>query len=226
MNKILLKVFTITSLLLLSACHQQIKGNGNPQTATRTVEPFKIVRVFGEYQVNVKVGQPPQVSITTDGNLIPYIVTRVHGKTLDINTKARYSILANQPPVINIVTNNLEGISVIGNGSITASDIKSDDFILKLVGSGNANLSGQVEDFEIQLLGSGSISANNLISKNVDVRLAGSGNASIYGTNKLNIKVSGNGKVQYHGNPVEIDQKIAGSGEVSGTSTSANVKKN
>lgn len=219
--KKLIWIVLASFFFILTGCHQQLKGNGNQQTATRNISTFKNVRILGNYQVNIKVGQPPQVSITADQNLIPYVVTHVHGRTLDITTKSGYSLLFSQTPVINVTTDNLANINLIGSGTVTASDIKADDFDLKVVGSGTATLSGIANDLNISVMGAGNVVANNLIAKDVEVRSAGSGNVEVFANNTLDIKVSGSGKVQYHGNPNKIEQKIAGTGLITGTSSNA-----
>lgn len=208
-------------LAFLAGCEKNIKGNGQPGTDTRTVDNFEKIRVIGNYQVTINSGDTQQVSVTADKNLLPYIKTKVEDKTLIIDTKRSIILSPTQPIQLNITMNQLRNIGIIGNGSVEALGLQGDEIDLKIIGSGSAKLAGKPEKVEIEVIGSGQVFANNLTAHTAEVKLEGTGNVAVYADQKLTVKISGAGKVQYFGEPRELEQKIAGTGEVIGIPNNA-----
>lgn len=216
MNKRLLFILGFLMALILTGCQQNIKGNGSKQIETRDLPPIETIRLVGNFQANINIGPTQQVSLTSDSNIIPYIQTEVDDKNLTIKTKRGYILQPTQPPQFDITVNRLTNLTIIGSGSVNASSISADDFEIKIMGSGNANLAGSAKEVEIKIIGSGQIVANNLVAEKAKVQLLGAGNIAVYANKKLNIHVSGDGNVKYYGEPREVEQKISGNGEVIG----------
>jgi hypothetical protein len=53
-----------------------------------------------------------------------------------------------------------------------------------------------------------------LKAENTEVHIAGSGNVWTYCSQNLDVHIAGGGDVHYLGNPVNVKQKIAGSGNM------------
>jgi hypothetical protein len=208
---------------LLAACEQHVKGNGVTKVESRNLPPFTTLRVVGNYQVNVISGQLQKISVNTDENLLPYIITKLHGDTLVIDSKRGYHVQPTATIQINIAVQNLKDVGIIGNSTVKVVDISTDKFAIKILGSGSGIFDGKAQEVFIKSVGAGRVLANNLISSMADVRLIGSSVVSVYANKKLTIKISGNSKVQYFGQPREVEQKISGNGAIEGIS---NVKKN
>lgn len=216
MRKIFLMLCGFVPLALLAGCQHTIQGDGIKQSETRQVDTFQSIRVVGNYQVNVNIGTTQQVSITTDNNLIPYVKTDVRDKTLIIQTKNGVMLQSSTIPQIDITTKQLSDIGVVGSATMNASGINADKFEISTSGTGNANVSGTTDKLKIKLVGSGQIVADNLIAQKAEVNLVGTGMISVQAVKKLEINLSGAGKVQYYGEPRELEQKISGSGEITG----------
>jgi hypothetical protein len=67
---------------------------------------------------------------------------------------------------------------------------------------------------QIHISGSGDADFRNLKAENSDIHIAGSGNVWVFASLKLDVRVAGGGDVHYYGNPTDIKQKIAGSGNL------------
>ena len=212
------KLLAFTSIFILLAtiagCKQTVVGNGNKQTETRNVDAFETIRMVGNFQLNINIRPTQQIVVTADSNLIPLIQTEVHNKTLIVQAKGHYDLQSAQTPQLDITVNRLADIGIIGRGSVNASGINSDTFEIKLLGSGNINVAGKSQKIDIKVVGSGQVVANNLIAEEAEVQVAGTSNVSVYASKKLNVRVSGAGKVNVYGEPREVEQKISGSGEV------------
>lgn len=209
-------ILLVSSTLVLTACSHHVKGSGTKETTNRAVESFNTVRVVGNYQVNITVGKPQQISITADNNLTPYIETHIKNNALYVETKKRYILEPTQVPTLDINVDNLKDVMVVGNGVVNANGIKTEGFDIKIVGMGNVTAAGTAKKVEIKMVGSGQVAANNLTAQTAEVKMVGAGNIAVFASDQLIVRVSGSGKVQYYGEPRTVDQKISGSGEVIG----------
>lgn len=81
-------------------------------------------------------------------------------------------------------------------------------------GSGDVEMQGSATSYDMDINGSGDVKAAGFQCKTVKVSIAGSGDASVFASESLDVKIAGSGDVQYAGNPKNLVQKVAGSGEL------------
>jgi hypothetical protein len=81
-------------------------------------------------------------------------------------------------------------------------------------GSGDVVISGKAGSYDLDIHGSGDVKALDFVCKSVEVEIAGSGDAQVHATESLNVRIAGSGDVQYKGDPKNLVQKVAGSGEL------------
>ena len=108
LRKITILLLSIWTALFLTSCEEHVKGSGVTKIAERNVPPFNILRVVGDFKVNVTSGQPQKISISADDNILPYIITKSRGQTLILDAKQGYLIQPSQTPLITITTPNLQ----------------------------------------------------------------------------------------------------------------------
>ena len=64
------------------------------------------------------------------------------------------------------------------------------------------NLSGETENFEVELAGAGVLDAKSLICRNADIEISGAGTAEVSVTDKLFADMDGVGSLRYYGDPL------------------------
>lgn len=216
---------------MLSSCTICIDGKGVKEEEERVLDNFSELEINIDANVLIRIGDEPSVTISTQENLLDAITSDVRGETMII--KSDPCIRSDYPIDIEITTNSLARIELNGSAVITALDeLHSDDFNLKINGSGNVNvevftndlrmkingsgnimINGAAQDVDIVINGSGDVFASELDSYKSNIRINGSGDASINAINYLNVSVSGSGDVKYSGNPT-IETSISGSGSI------------
>jgi hypothetical protein len=229
---------SIALAVILSSCDlilgRHIKGSGNIVTETRNVSFADKIKLAGSYDVELVKGNAASVTVETDDNLMPYLITREEGDWLVIKSERLINLDPTKKIKIIITTQNLRSISIAGSGNVFGRDkfstaekmeIKiagSGDVNLDLnvpgiysdiAGSGNIQLSGETKTQEIHIAGNGDYRCQNLKSENAIVHIAGSGDVRVFADNKLEIHIAGSGNVYYQGNAT-IEQHIAGSGQI------------
>ena len=240
MNKKILGLLFLI-LLILPACAlipdipAKVTGSGNVISENRTATDFSQISLEGSAEVNVTFGNVESVNISGEDNIISLIETNVVNHKLIIKTKPLMTYSATKPVVINITMKTLEGLSLSGSGNINISKFEGDAFDVNLAGSGDINfsgysgesidvdlpgsgtivLAGSASRIQISLGGSGNILANKLQAKSATVTLNGSGNIKVYCSESLNATLNGSGNIQYEGNPLTVNKKVNGSGNIS-----------
>jgi len=210
----LILLILMVSISLLNACDQRKDGNGKRVTKTRKVENFSYIAVAGSYVIDVRVGKPRSLSITTDSNLLSLITTKVDDNTLYIKTKPNINLSADRPIVVTITVPKLKGFSASGANSVTIKHIAAEQFFIKVSGVSNVTLMGRAKTVKIHLSGTGEIAAKNLLAQNVKAHLSGAGHIVVNAENTLDVDVSGVGNLSYYGNPKILNQHVSGLGKI------------
>jgi hypothetical protein len=81
-------------------------------------------------------------------------------------------------------------------------------------GSGDVVISGKAKSYDLDINGSGDVKALDFECGTVEIEIAGSGDAQVHATESLKVKIAGSGDVTYKGDPKNLQQKVAGSGEL------------
>jgi len=214
---------------------KKVNGNGNIITKTRTIGSFKKIIVGGSFDVLLVDGKESSVTIKSDENIIPYIVTEIKGNTLNVNFKKNTNIKTTKGITIIIPFEEISEVSLSGSGSITSEKtIKTNSFSLNLsgsgnvkgleintsslkstiTGSGNISLKGTTEKLISSISGSGNLNAYNLIVDELQSNTSGSGNLKTTVNTKINANIVGSGSIYYKGTAKYIDSNIVGSGDI------------
>ena len=215
MKPVLHSLILIILLSLLVACGKEaIKGNGNIATQTRNLPTFERIKAEGALNVLITVNEGQSVSVRTDDNLQPYIITTVKNHTLDIGTKKDYRLTPTQPIQLVISLPALRAVSLLGGISAKINGINDKYFGLYAAGNSQVVALGEIEKASISVAGTSLLDAQNLIAGEVNLDASGSGKAIVYVKNKLDVKISGSGHVVYYGKPPIIHQAVFGAGKI------------
>lgn len=188
------------------------KGSGKLETEERSLDAFTRIESSLGVDIDIVIGTPQKVTLTFDDNLLDNIRTRVHGKTLDIDSRGSFSTRENCR--IEITVASLEEVDISGSGEITITNLNSKEFTFNLSGSGSLEASGKVEQLFIELSGSGDVDARDLIAQDVEVEISGSGNAVVNATGTLDGDISGSGNIRYVSQPTNLSTSVTGSGTI------------
>lgn len=209
----------VTIILILAAasifngCRERgIKGSGEVITEEREIEEFSGIEVSGAYNINIIVGETNSLSITAEDNLQKYITSEVVNDKLIIeNTR---NILPKRKIIIEISTTDLEEIISSGISNIYAERIDEQNFYVELKRAGVIELFGKVEMLEADISGAALLDSRELYARFVDIDIDGSARAEVYISEKLTADLSGNGSIDYYGDPLEVVVDNSGVGSV------------
>ncbi len=213
------RLFSVGLILLLgfllSACGDKtVKGNGRVTTQNRPVSQFDRIKAVGGLNLLVDVNQSERVSVTTDDNLQPYILTEIRDKTLEISTKKGYLLASAKPIRIQVNAPKLLSLASTGSAQVNVTDIEGHRFDVHSTGTSQLVLAGKVSKVSIGVTGASQVDARNLITDETSLDVSGTAKASIHAKTKLNVKISGDGIVVYYGKPTFVNQAVFGNGKI------------
>ena len=213
-----------------------VKGNGIITTKTHTTLDYHKVNVVGSMDVILEKGTEGTIRVTTDENIHQYVIIESNKGVLNIKIKNNININTKKSIHIKVPFTSLDNVSLTGSGYVLTNDqIKSDQFEVKINGSGEMNLDidvnrvdaevngsgdlkilGTAIDLKIKVTGSGDFDGGSLIAQNVEANVTGSGKALVVAKSSIKARVYGSGYIEYLGTPSAIDNKVIGSGDIEG----------
>ena len=215
---------------------KEINGNGKMTSQSRTVSDYDKVSLIGNMDVELVAGKEGHLKVEAEENFMKHIITEVEDNSLKIRVEKGYNLDPSKNMTIKVLVpfESLDAVTITGSGDIYSSDeIKSENFDIKIVGSGDVklfvtaknaragitgsgdiDLKGSSKNFDCKVTGSGDVSAFNFKSEYVNARVTGSGDIQVYASEELIAKTPGSGDIEYKGNPKKEDFRTMGSGEV------------
>lgn len=211
--KTILPLITATSLILIGCSGgNTLRGSGSIDEDTRELEPFSFVQLRGSGEIEIVPGDTPKIVLTFDNNLLTNIATQIEGPMLIISPITGMS--SRHVMKARITSPALEGIAIDGGGSMKCGPFAATNFVIRVTGRGVIKPSGTADRLEIKINGSGEIDATGLHAKDANLTIVGSGNIKVHATNRLSVKIVGNGNVRHAGSPKDVSQTIHGSGSI------------
>ncbi|MEZ4827132.1 MAG: head GIN domain-containing protein [Bacteroidia bacterium] len=209
-----------------------VKGNGVVVSDTRASEEFEHIRIGGAFEVMLRQGSGYSVDIEADENLQDHIVTDVSNQTLDIHTEGhigkfekmkvtitapKFSSVETSGGVVLSSDNQLSGTSLkvkASGASKVNLDIAMESIHSEFSGAGDITFSGEAASATVNISGAGKLRAYDLKTHEMHVSISGAGYAEVNADQKLDLNVSGAGKVNYKGNPSDVSKSISGAGHI------------
>ena len=193
-----------------------VRGSGTVAAEARDAAGFSEVRVSGTGDVVIVVDRAAgeSLKVEAEDNILPLLETTVRGGVLHLGVKAGESISPTRPVVYRVTARELGRVEVTGSGTVRATGIDANRFVVDISGSGGVDVAGHTESLEIHISGSGSVDAAKLRARVASVAISGSGNAGVNASDHVDATISGSGSVRYAGDP-KVQTRIAGSGAVS-----------
>jgi len=177
-----------------SHCFRTVVGTGDVVSMEIQVPAFTGVSVTGTCNVDIETGEPQEVELSAQQEVLDVMTYEVKGGILHIGFDPDYSVNTNKEISADIVIPAVSSIAVTGVGDFDLSGSKQASLDINITGTGN------VDAFDMEV-------------DDCTIRISGTGNCEVRVNNSLDIIVSGVGNVFYKGNP-EITSSISGVGNV------------
>lgn len=212
----------------------RVEGSGKVVEQSRSPGPFTRLRLDGSITVEAQAASSNSVLVQADDNIVPLVRTELDGDTLVVSTRPGASFRTHHPVLVRVGFIRLVAADLRGSGDLTITGITGDrfdaalagsgDLALKqvtlgslaasLAGSGDLTAQGRTSEMKLSIAGSGDAHFDKLQAKRGSVTVAGSGDAKVNASEAMDVQIAGSGEVWVAGNPPQLTQRVAGSGEV------------
>ena len=208
-----------------SSKHKRIKGKGGVVDKIVQTKAYETISCRGNMDIKLVKGREGKIKIEAQENIIPYIVVKSDGSTLDVGLKSGYYINT-KGITITIPFEEIKNISSAGAVDIHCKEtLVTEGLSVRLRGSGDIELSSvDTQKTHLEISGSGDITLNGK-TQHLTSLVLGSGSMKLVGeTLSAEIEVTGSGDVDALNMKADTsDITIRGSGDVS-TDTQTNLE--
>lgn len=213
--RIVQTVLVLALAILNTGCFgmNSVRGSGNVITESRDVSGFTDVEVSGAAKLIVEQGDTESLSITADDNLMQYLTSEVQGSKLRLGTKDFTSMSPTEDIIYRLSVKKLNSVGISGSVAADLKGIRTDSLTVAVSGSGEITVSGEADSQEIAVSGSAEYEAENFKTREASISISGSAKAVVAASEKLDVRVSGAGEVEYIGDP-QVTKSISGSGSI------------
>lgn len=220
-----LAVIGLLSMFLLTACGSNITsfdpksttrvtGSGKVVTESRSVSGFNGLVVNGAGRVFIDRTGTESLAITTDDNMLPYIVTEVRDGKLTIEFKSKLVPNNLKDLTFRLTVKDLNAIELNGAVALEGKGIEASQMNVTISGAGAVKLAGKVDQLAVTLSGAGAYDSEDMESKRATVTNNGAGAAVVRVSDELDATINGIAFIEYFGNP-KVTKGVHGLGVVS-----------
>lgn len=218
----------------LAGAQAQLVGQSTPTQMTYALGSFKRIVLAGAADVRLVQGEANQLVIEGDAEVQKRVEVDLSGNSLRIEPAGGWKFWNSRRTLVLITARDLEEINIQGAGDVIAdgplrleqltakitgsgnlrlTELQARRLAMHIVGSGDAKVTGTVQDLQLSISGTGDFIGQRLRSERAKVSIAGVGDVSLWVTEDLVARLSGAGSVRYWGNP-HVQKSISGVGSV------------
>jgi Putative auto-transporter adhesin, head GIN domain len=190
-------------------------GSGIAAVQTRTVPVFDAVELAGTNEMTVRVGQPQEVVVRADDNLLDAVATEVRAGVLVVSDRQDFS--ARTPMSVTVTVPALRSATLSGTGELTVTGVAARTFTARLPGTGTLRADGRADRLDATAAGTGSLMLTGLRATHATATVEGTGSVMLTVTGTLDATVSGTGSVLYAGHPERVTKTLTGAGSITGS---------
>jgi DUF4097 and DUF4098 domain-containing protein YvlB len=132
------------------------------------------VSLSGSGELIITQGDGESLTVETDDNVMPHVVTEVTGGTLTLRTE-RGKVISPTRLKFVLEVEDLGGLTVSGSGDIAAGRLNADRLEIGVSGSGDVRIDAlSAQEAEVRISGSGDVELAGQVTEQ-DVTISGSG---------------------------------------------------
>jgi hypothetical protein len=203
------------------ACGQMHEENAGPMVSRNyPVGNFQEIDVAGPYDVNVRTGAAPSVSVQGPQKIVENVVVEVRGNSLTIEPAHHgffsFSFGSHGKTVFTVTVPQVRAATMAGSGDLNIDKVQGDQFEGKMAGSGDLGVGSlNVQSLKLAMAGAGDTKIGSGQAQNAEYKIVGSGDIDAPGVNtqQLTVSIAGSGNIRAHATGA-ADVSIMGSGDV------------
>lgn len=200
----------VLSLTIAAGC--MTRGNGEPLTEVREVEPFHAIDVGGIFQVQAKQGPERRVEIRGDSNLVPRVEVESKGGRLRAHMTG--NVIPDLPLILVLTTPELDEIELSGASRAEVTAIDGASLEVEVSGASTLLLQGKSTKLEADISGASELEAATLVADDVEIDSSGASSAEVTANASLVAEASGASSIVWFGNATQVNKETSGASSI------------
>lgn len=202
----------VLALLSLLSFGCMTRGNGEPLTEVREVDPFHAIDVGGVFTVQAKQGPERRVEVRGDSNLVPRVVVESKGGRLRAHLEG--NVLPNLPLVLVLSTPELDEIELSGASKAEVVAIDGASLEVEVSGASTLKLQGKTTKLDVDISGASDVEAAALVADDVEIDASGASDAEVTANVSLEAEASGASSIVWFGNATKVNRETSGASSI------------
>lgn len=208
----------LVSVFCCTACNflqtDEIVGSGTLKKESRpAADGFSRVKITGALTLQAKCGaSSTSIEVLADDNILPILITDVHGDTLEVRTTESYR--PRNPVVVSVKMPALAQLIVSGACGAEVDGLDEGDLEITVEGASSLRATGKLDTLRGEVSGAARLDAEALECKTVKLDVSGAAKGHVWATELIDADVSGAAKLTYKGKPKSANTKTSGVGSV------------
>lgn len=207
------------------------KGDGDVVKKELELTDFNAIEAGGAFEIIYEQSDEFKVELITDKNLFEHIETVVTRNTLKLHSKkmlrpTELKFVIQAPDLEKIDFSGASEFNTKAKVELDNLEIESsgaaeidmnlivEELIIDVSGAAEIDLEGKAKQFKLDLSGASEIEAYDFIAENVVINSSGASDCEIYAEKSLKVDLSGASKVEYKGNPEQVNSDTSGASSV------------
>ena len=196
----------------LAGCASSVVGEGGVLDMSRALSGFTELEADG-VNVKARVGPDWSVTVRTDRNLQPFVLTELEGDTLQIGLAAGAEYFPHRMEVV-LTLPALSYAEQHGTADLLVAGLDEPFLHIVARGAGHTELEGAVDAFLLESSGSGVRNAQELQAIDAEIRTESSGAVWVRASGTVSGSLSGQGDINVFGEPKYREVEVVGQGQV------------
>ncbi|MHB8573873.1 MAG: GIN domain-containing protein [Dehalococcoidia bacterium] len=177
-----------------------IHGSGTLSSEKRDLDAFQAIEVGGAVELQATVGEPQEVHVTADDNILPFIETVVQDGCLIVRTESGYDWESKaHRPLIAVTVAHLTEVTAGGATVVALTGLSGERFRLEVSGASKASAAGSVDRLEVEASGASSLRLNDLTASTATVEASGASSIEVSARESISGSASGASRVRCQG---------------------------
>jgi len=188
------------------------RGNGEPLTEVREVDPFHAIDVGGVFHVHAKQGLQRRVEVRGDSNLVPSVEVESKGGRLRAHMTG--NVIPDLPLVLVLTTPELDEIELSGASRAEVTALDGASLEVEVSGASTLRLQGKTTKLEADISGASELQAAALVADNVEIDSSGASSAEVTANTSLVAEASGASSIVWLGSATQVNRETSGASSI------------
>ena len=186
------------------------RPTGPQASRTLTYDPAQPLTIDAPVTLRYERGAETRMTVAGPRDLIDAL--RWEGGRLSLG--GSHTIRHGSGITVTVTAPQLPALVLTGAADVELAGLDQPSLAIDLRGAGDVEGRGRVDRLDVSSSGAGAIDLSDVRARDARIKLAGLGNIEVDAGGKVDVEISGAGRVSLHRKPTQLTSRISGLGTI------------